>query len=163
MPYILDKKNKCIYKKNPDGSRGKRVGCTDKSLLKYLKALQTNVKENNMKETLTQMVRRIIKEEMKRPIVEGKLMFVKDKNIPSVVKEYGLSFDEIKEYEQSLINKSVPELRKLQSVVSQQQDKLRTIAKLTPQQQIAQKQLEFRESMLMAAIDYVAFEKPKKK
>lgn len=64
MPYILDKKNKCIYKKNPDGSRGKRVGCTDKSLLKYLKALQSNVKENPVTESLSQMVRRIIKEEI---------------------------------------------------------------------------------------------------
>ena len=46
MPYILDKKKKCIYKRNPDGSRGRLVGCTKGSLSTYLKALKTNIKEN---------------------------------------------------------------------------------------------------------------------
>lgn len=92
-----------------------------------------------------------------------KLMFVRSKNIPRVTKEYGLTFDEIYDYEQFLINKSVPELRKLQSIVSQQQDKFRTFSNPTPQQIKANKQLEFRDMMLLAAVDYVAFEKPKNK
>ena len=92
-----------------------------------------------------------------------KLMFVRSKNIPHIIKEYGLTFDEIYDYEQSLINKSVSELRKLQSIVRQQQDKFRAISNPTLQQIKANKQLEFRDMMLMAAIDYVAFEKPKNK
>ena len=28
MPYSIDRKNKCVYKKKSDGSRGKKVGCT---------------------------------------------------------------------------------------------------------------------------------------
>ena len=92
-----------------------------------------------------------------------KLMFVRSKNIPHITKEYGLTFDEIYDYEQSLINKSVSELRKLQSIVRQQQDKFRAISNPTLQQIKANKQLEFRDMMLMAAIDYVAFEKPKNK
>ncbi len=32
MPYIIDRKNKCIYKKNPDGSRGNKVGCTKENI-----------------------------------------------------------------------------------------------------------------------------------
>lgn len=42
MPYSIDRKNKCVYKKNPDGSRGKKVGCTKGSLKKYLAALYVN-------------------------------------------------------------------------------------------------------------------------
>ena len=39
MPYSVDKKSKCVFHKNPDGSRGKKVGCTKGSLKKYLSAL----------------------------------------------------------------------------------------------------------------------------
>jgi len=39
MPYSIDKKNKCVYKKNPDGTRGKKIGCTKGSLKDYLGAL----------------------------------------------------------------------------------------------------------------------------
>lgn len=44
MPYMI--KNKCIYKKNKDVSIGKKVGCTDGDIKKYLKALIINVKES---------------------------------------------------------------------------------------------------------------------
>lgn len=42
MPYSIDRKNKCVYKKKPDGSRGKKVGCTKGPLKKYLAALYVN-------------------------------------------------------------------------------------------------------------------------
>lgn len=57
MPYIVDKKKKCIYKKNPDGSKGALVGCTKKSIDKYSKAIHVNVKE---------IVRKIVKEEINK-------------------------------------------------------------------------------------------------
>lgn len=44
MPYIVS--GKCVYKKNLDGSRGKKVGCTKGSVKAYLKALYSNVSEN---------------------------------------------------------------------------------------------------------------------
>lgn len=47
MPYIVDRKNKCVYKKTPSGNRGERVGCTDGSLKKYLAALYVNEKTEN--------------------------------------------------------------------------------------------------------------------
>ena len=37
MPYISV--GKCVYKKNKDGSRGKKVGCTKGSIKDYLAAL----------------------------------------------------------------------------------------------------------------------------
>lgn len=43
MPYKI--KGKCIYNKNT----GKRLGCTKKSVQKYLKTLHANVKEDSMK------------------------------------------------------------------------------------------------------------------
>lgn len=45
MPYSVDKKNKCVYKKNSDGTRGKKVGCTKGSIQKYVSALHANVDE----------------------------------------------------------------------------------------------------------------------
>jgi len=39
MPYKI--KGRCVYKKNPDGSLGKQVGCSESAAgaKKYLKAL----------------------------------------------------------------------------------------------------------------------------
>jgi ATP-dependent RNA circularization protein (DNA/RNA ligase family) len=63
MPYMV--KGKCIYKKDT----GKKVGCTKKSVQKYLSALHANIKENkyNMKNSnktkLEYLIRRIVNEE----------------------------------------------------------------------------------------------------
>jgi hypothetical protein len=40
MPYSIDRKNKCVYKKKSDGSRGEKVGCTKGDLNSYISALQ---------------------------------------------------------------------------------------------------------------------------
>ena len=48
MPYTTS--GKCVYKKKRDGSRGEKVGCTDGSVKKYLKALYANVDEKLTKE-----------------------------------------------------------------------------------------------------------------
>ncbi len=40
MPYSIDYKNKCIYKKKEDGSRGEKVGCTKGNLKPYIAAVQ---------------------------------------------------------------------------------------------------------------------------
>jgi hypothetical protein len=40
VPYSIDHKNKCVYKKKSDGSRGEKVGCTKGSLKDYVAALQ---------------------------------------------------------------------------------------------------------------------------
>lgn len=45
MPYSVSKKEKCIYKKKADNSRGEKVGCTKGSVDTYLKALYANVKD----------------------------------------------------------------------------------------------------------------------
>ena len=37
MPFITE--GKCIFKKNPDGSKGKKVGCTEGNVKAYMKAL----------------------------------------------------------------------------------------------------------------------------
>lgn len=50
MPYSIDKKNKCVYKKKADGSRGEKVGCTRGDLQKYVSALHANVKSEAIKE-----------------------------------------------------------------------------------------------------------------
>ena len=60
MPYLISKN--CVYKKNPDGTKRKLVGCTKGSIKKYLKALYANVKE----EKLEDIVERIVKEELKK-------------------------------------------------------------------------------------------------
>ena len=45
MPYSVDKKDKCVYKKKADGTRGEKVGCTKGSLQQYVSALHANVDE----------------------------------------------------------------------------------------------------------------------
>lgn len=45
------KSGKCVYKKNPDGTKGELVGCTKGSIKKYMAALHANVKEINMNES----------------------------------------------------------------------------------------------------------------
>jgi hypothetical protein len=57
MPYSIDRKNKCVYKKKGDGSRGEKVGCTKGSLNDYIAALQIHAemkipKKKSLKEAL---------------------------------------------------------------------------------------------------------------
>jgi len=54
MPYSIDRKNKCIYKKKSDGTRGKKVGCTKGDIDDYLAALHIHADENKkvMKEDI---------------------------------------------------------------------------------------------------------------
>lgn len=64
MPYKI--KGKCIYKQNPNGSLGKRVGCTKGDVDKYMAALQANVKENfNMRTEFDLMVLTALKNKLK--------------------------------------------------------------------------------------------------
>ena len=44
MPYMTS--GKCVYKKKPDGSRGKKVGCTEGSVKDYLAALHMHADES---------------------------------------------------------------------------------------------------------------------
>ena len=67
MPYM--KKGKCVYKKNKDGSQGKKVGCTKGSVDDYLKALYANVDDALKKENKTMKIKKseliaLIKEEI---------------------------------------------------------------------------------------------------
>jgi len=67
MPYM--KKGKCVYKKNQDGSKGKKVGCTEGSVDDYLKALYANVDDATKKESKTMKIKKsalldLIKEEI---------------------------------------------------------------------------------------------------
>ena len=48
MPYSLDHKNKCVYKKKSDGSRGEKVGCTKGSLKDYVAALQIHAESKTI-------------------------------------------------------------------------------------------------------------------
>ena len=53
MPYSIDHKNKCVYKKKSDGSRGEKVGCTKGSLKDYVAALQIHAENKRpMKKSL---------------------------------------------------------------------------------------------------------------
>lgn len=57
MPYSIDRKNKCVYKKKSDGSRGEKVGCTKGDLNDYVAALQIHAenkipKSKQMKEEM---------------------------------------------------------------------------------------------------------------
>ena len=61
MPYMTV--GKCVYKKKADGSKGKKVGCTEGSVKKYLAALHMHADES-MKITKEQL-KHIIKEELK--------------------------------------------------------------------------------------------------
>lgn len=66
MPYSIDRKNKCVYKKKPDGSRGKKVGCTKGPLKKYLAALYVN-EQGCCKETnqhLKSLIESIVRKEI---------------------------------------------------------------------------------------------------
>ena len=56
MPYM--KKGKCVYKKNQDGSKGKKVGCTEGSVDDYLKALYANVDDAPKKENKTMKLKK---------------------------------------------------------------------------------------------------------
>jgi len=63
------KKGKCVYKKNKDGSQGKKVGCTEGSVDDYLKALYANVDDAPKKENKTMKLKKsellaLIKEEI---------------------------------------------------------------------------------------------------
>ena len=67
MPYM--KKGKCVYKKNQDGSQGKKVGCTKGSVEDYLKALYANADGETKKENKSMKVKKsellaLIKEEI---------------------------------------------------------------------------------------------------
>jgi len=64
MPYKIS--GKCIYKKKPDGSLGKKVGCTKGDVDKYMAALQANVKESfNMRMEFDLMVLAALKNKLK--------------------------------------------------------------------------------------------------
>lgn len=62
---------KCVYKKNKDGSRGKKEGCSDsvEKAKDYLKALYANVDDATKKENKTMKIKKtellaLIKEEI---------------------------------------------------------------------------------------------------
>jgi hypothetical protein len=48
MPYSIDRKNKCIYKKKSDGSRGEKVGYTKGNLEDYIAAVQMHKEYREM-------------------------------------------------------------------------------------------------------------------
>lgn len=61
MPYSIDRKNKCVYKKKADGSRGEKVGCTKGNLNDYIAALQIHAemkitKKKPLKESENPMI-----------------------------------------------------------------------------------------------------------
>ena len=56
MPYSIDHKNKCVYKKKSDGSRGEKVGCTKGSLKDYIAALQIHAENKIMKEEIQEPI-----------------------------------------------------------------------------------------------------------
>mgnify|MGYP005811907453 FL=1 len=66
MPYVVD--GKCVYKKKADGSKGKKVGCTDGDVNDYLAALHTHANENIIRESdiklATRELAQIIAEEV---------------------------------------------------------------------------------------------------
>jgi hypothetical protein len=63
MPYSIDHKSKCVYKKKSDGSRGEKVGCTKGSLKDYVAALQIHAENKKpMKKSLKEQ------DELKDPI-----------------------------------------------------------------------------------------------
>jgi|TARA_R110002012_G_scaffold313427_1_gene525022 urease gamma subunit len=69
MPFMRD--GKCVYKKNKDGSRGKKEGCSDsvEKAKDYLKALYANVDDATKKENKTMKIKKsellaLIKEEI---------------------------------------------------------------------------------------------------
>jgi hypothetical protein len=67
MPYSIDHKNKCVYKKKADGTRGEKVGCTKGSLKDYVTALQIHAEsKKSWKKSLKEQ------DELKDP-VDGSL------------------------------------------------------------------------------------------
>jgi len=62
MPYSIDRKNKCVYKKKQDGSRGEKVGCTKKNLDSYVAALQIHAEGKKPQKKLS------IREQMEQNI-----------------------------------------------------------------------------------------------
>lgn len=68
MPYSIDKSSKCVYKKNSDGIRGKKVGCTKGSIQKYVAALHANVDEQ--KKALHEMKKALKENEIVEAPVE---------------------------------------------------------------------------------------------
>jgi DNA repair exonuclease SbcCD ATPase subunit len=59
MPYSIDQKNKCVYKKKADGTRGQKVGCTKGDLQDYISALKVNVDE---KKKVLNEIKQVLKE-----------------------------------------------------------------------------------------------------
>jgi hypothetical protein len=49
VPYSIDYKNKCIYKKKSDGSRGEKVGCTKGNIKDYIAAVQIHAESKTTK------------------------------------------------------------------------------------------------------------------
>ena len=68
MPYTSS--GKCVYKKNKDGSRGKKMGCTKGSVKQYLKALYANTDESVDKTLSEETMRLIIREELEEYLKE---------------------------------------------------------------------------------------------
>tara|TARA_R100000234_G_scaffold18237_1_gene10135 strand:+ start:4165 stop:4389 length:225 start_codon:yes stop_codon:yes gene_type:complete len=68
MPYTSS--GKCVYKKNKDGSRGKKVGCTKGPVKQYLKALYANTDEGLDKTVTEETMRLIIREELQEYLKE---------------------------------------------------------------------------------------------
>ena len=71
MPYVVRKRKgkKCVYKKKKNGKPGEKVGCTKKSIKKYLAALHINANESLEEKTMKiskQKLERIIREEVAR-------------------------------------------------------------------------------------------------
>ena len=64
MPYTV--KGKCVYRKNADGSQGKKVGCTEGDVNDYLAALHARADESAVVEITRRQLRGIIKEELLR-------------------------------------------------------------------------------------------------
>ena len=64
MPYSIDRKNKCVYKKKVDGSRGEKVGCTKGNLNDYVAALQIHAEMKISK-------KKTLKEELENPTIPG--------------------------------------------------------------------------------------------
>jgi hypothetical protein len=61
MPYSIDRKNKCIYKKKSDGSRGEKVGCTKGDLNDYIAAVQIHKEyRKSMKRPINEQEEKII-------------------------------------------------------------------------------------------------------
>jgi len=66
MPYSIDRKNKCVYKKKANGSRGEKVGCTKGSLNDYVAALQIHAEMKIFK-------KKTLKEQLENPKIPGAL------------------------------------------------------------------------------------------